>query len=111
MFRIAEQPVLMPARTLMGSTTGPVVDTQVTLRNGGRVYLSRQEVLESAKFFPDVVGVLAKDFGWTDPDETEQLHATIEHLQAQLAEALSGQPKVLTLDDALKLAEGLQTVA
>lgn len=105
MFRLVERPTLMPARTLIGSTTGPVVDTETTLPNGGRVYLSEIETGECAKFFPAVTEKLAADLGWISPDACAALREHIAVLEAELAEALAGQPKVVSLEDARKLVE------
>lgn len=99
MFKLAERPVLMPARTLIGSTVGPVVDTEVTIQSGGRVYLSEIEVGECAKFFPNTVATLATDLGWASPDTVAELEQTIADLREQLAEAEAGQPKMVALDD------------
>jgi hypothetical protein len=106
MFRLAERPALMPGQTLIGSTVGPVVDTGTTLRNGGRVYLSKIEVGEAAKLFPEVVATLAKDFGWASPEDVQNLRDVVAELRAQVESLEEAQPKVLSLEDAMKLAEG-----
>lgn len=105
MFRLVERPTLMPAKTLIGSTVGPVVDTETILPNGGRVYLSEIEVGECARFFPAVVEKLAADLGWVSPDACTALRDRVSDLSAELEKARSGQPKVVSLEDALKLAE------
>lgn len=111
MFRLVERPTLMPARTLIGSTVGPVVDTEVILRNGGRVYLSETETAECVKFFPRVVERLATDLGWKSPAEVNDLNSRIADLEEKLAEAESGQPKVIAFEDALKLSNELRGTA
>lgn len=105
MFRLVERPTLMPAKTLIGSTVGPVVDTEVILPNGGRVYLSEIEVGECARFFPAVVEKLAADLGWLSPAGHTEFRDRVAGLEEQLVEARAGQPKVVSLEDALKLAE------
>lgn len=110
MFRLVDRPFIMPGRTLIGSTEGPVVDTEVILGNGGRVYLSRQEIREAVKLVPDVAEALLADLGWLSPAGAAELRAAAGRLEEQLDEALAGQPKVVSLDDARALI-GVATVA
>lgn len=76
MFLLAERPHIFPGRTLLGSTTGPVVDTGCDLDFGGRVYLSRQEVWEAARLH-----------GFIEPEVAQAQEERISDLEAQLAEA------------------------
>lgn len=101
--KIAERPVLMPAQTLFGTTTGPVVDTEVILINGGRVYLSRTEVWSAAALMPDVVEGIASELGWAPPTLFNEMKARVDELEQQLTEAQSDTPKVITLDTAREI--------
>lgn len=103
MFKLVDQPRLMPARSLTGSTVGPMVDTEVVLQTGGRPYLTEIEVAECAKFFPQVGLRLAADLGWASPDELADLQMQIVRLEEQLDEAVAAQPKVVPLEDVEKL--------
>lgn len=65
MFRLVD--TLPPyGRTLLGSTTGPAVDTGIAAPADGFVYLSRTEVWEAARLWgfvdPDVAEKMAVDF-------------------------------------------------
>ena len=98
----------MPARTLTGSTVGPVIDTEVILRNGGRVYVSPLEGWEIVVKDPGYaaqIAMRAVELGYDSPDTAAAKDDRIADLEEQLAYAQSGQPKVVSLDDALKLAE------
>jgi hypothetical protein len=108
MFRLVDRPTLMPARTLTGSTTGPVIDTEVILRNGGRVYVSPLEGWEIVVKDPGYetqIGIRASELGWLSPDAYAALLDRITDLEEQLAYAQAGQPKVVSLEDALKLVD------
>src|SRR5438067_1783134 len=90
-FQLAERPALMPGMTLTGSTTGPVVDTEKILVNGGRVYLSRIEVAEAVRLMPEVAEERAAALGWVSPEEADGERvlaaARIAELEAELAVA------------------------
>lgn len=103
MFRLVERPALMPARSLTGSTVGPVVDTEVILPNGGRVYVTELEAGELIKYFPAQIRLRAAEMGWETPDAVAEQAATIERLESELAEAQSGQPRFVSLEDARQL--------
>lgn len=103
MFRLVEQPTLMPACTLLRSTVGPVVDTEVILRNGGRVYVNELEAGEIVKFFPDQITLRAEQMGWASPETVAGLETRVADLERQLADARSAQPVVVPLDDVRQL--------
>jgi len=109
-FRLVERPTLMPACSLLGSTVGPMIDTEVILRNGGRVYVSPLEGWEIVVKDPGYekqIGSRARSLGWMSPDEVQALRERVAEMQAELDDAIAGQPKVVSLEDALKLAEGV----
>lgn len=103
MFRLVDRPRIMPGRTIMGSTVGPVVDTQMVLPKGGCVYLSRIEVHEAARLMPEVVAELATDFGWLAAEKAAELEQRIADLERDLEDARGGDVVVVTLDDAREL--------
>jgi hypothetical protein len=107
MFRLVERPTMMPSRTLTGSTVGPVIDTEVILHGGGRVYVSPLEGWEIVTKDPGYakqIGVRATELGWTSPEDTAALLAQIADAEAERDAAQAGQPKVVSLEDALALA-------
>lgn len=75
MFRLVDRPTLMPAKTLIGSTVGPVVDTEVILKGGGRVYISRIEA-----------GEIGRHFGMLTPEAAAEKDARIAMLEAENAD-------------------------
>lgn len=83
MFRLVDRPTLMPAQTLIGSTVGPVVDTEVILRNGGRVYISRIEA-----------GEIGRHFGMLTVEAAAQKDERIRVLEEQLADAKASLERV-----------------
>lgn len=83
MFRLVERPTLMPACTLLRSTVGPVVDTEVTIRNGGRVYISELEA-----------GEIGRHFEMLTKEAARQLQARIAELEAENAELKARAVKV-----------------
>ena len=111
MFKLVAAPVLMPAQTLIGSTVGPVVDTEVTLQTGGRVYLSETEVAECAKFFPERVCELAESMGWVAPHAAAAKDERIAELEEQVTALQDGAPHLISLEDARALLAQPATVA
>lgn len=93
----------MPARSLTGSTVGPVVDTEVILPNGGRVYVTELEAGELIKYFPAQIRLRATEMGWASPDFVAELSGRLVTLETELAVAQSGQPRFVSLEDARKL--------
>lgn len=98
---------MMPARSLTGSTAGPMIDTEVILPNGGRVYvtpLEGWEIVVKDPGYDSQIGTRAATLGWASPDACAALRDRIADLEEQLAYAQAGQPKVVSLEDALTLA-------
>ena len=105
---------MMPARTLTGSTVGPVIDTEVILRNGGRVYVSPLEgweIVVKDPGYASQIGMRATELGYDSPEVAASKDARIADLEEQLAYAQAGQPKVVSLEDALALSETLLGLA
>lgn len=99
MFRLVDNPTIMPGQTLIGTTTGPVVDTGVVLLNGGRVYVSQVEAGEIVRHFPHVVAERAAAIGWASPKTVASLEAEISRLDGELAEARLQQTRVVPVDE------------
>lgn len=76
MFRLVAQPTIFPQRSLTGSTVGPMVDTEVVLNKGGRVYVSKLEA-----------GEIGRHFGMLSTEAATQKDARIATLEAELADA------------------------
>ena len=56
MFRLVDWPKIFPQHSLTRSTVGPMVDTEVVLHKGGRVYVTELEAGEIIRFFPGQIG-------------------------------------------------------
>lgn len=100
MFRLVDSPKIFPQLSVTGLSVGPMVDTEVVMHKGGRVYLTEVEAGEIIRHFPRQIDLRAREMGWTSPDDTAALAGEVAALKAELAEALDGQPKVIGLDDA-----------
>lgn len=111
MFRLVDKPKLLPdgrpGQTLIGSTSGPVVDTGILLRPATHVYVSAIEADEIVKFFPDVVARRAEAIGWASPAETAELTAVIRTLTAELDAARAAQTRVVPIDELLEALAGV----
>jgi hypothetical protein len=109
MFRLVSAPTIFPARSLIGNTAGPMVDTEVILQKGGRVYLTETEgweVVNKFATFADQLGLRAESLGWLSPADTAAKDARIAALEQRLDELEQGAPKFVSLDDALELVRG-----
>jgi hypothetical protein len=105
-FRLVERPTLMPSRSLTGSTVGPQIDTEVILPNGGRVYVTPLEGWEIVVKDPDYarqIGSRARELGWASPEDVQALRDRVAEMQAELDAAVAGQPRVVPLEDVLKM--------
>lgn len=106
MFRIVSAPTIFPARSLIGNTVGPMVDTEVILQKGGRVYLTETEgweVVNKFETFRAQCGLRAEQLGWASAADIAALREQISALRAELEQARAGQPQVVTLDDARRM--------
>lgn len=108
MFRLVPQPTLMPAQSLTGSTVGPMIDTERILPKGGRVYvtpLEGWEIVVKDPGYEKQIALRATELGWISPEACAALRDHIAVLETNLADAVAGQPKVVSFEDALKLVE------
>lgn len=103
MFRLVDSPRIYPQLSITGLSVGPMVDTEVVMQKGGRVYLTEIEAGEVIRHFPRQIDLRAREMGWTSPDDTTAMTGEIAALKSELEQALAGQPKVISLDDARTL--------
>jgi hypothetical protein len=73
---------------------GEIIDPKWESRYGHAVAMCRYAVMTRP----------ARDFGWLAPDDVQQLREEIAELRSQLNAAQAGQPVVVSLEDALAIA-------
>lgn len=105
MFRLVDRPNLAPGCTLLGSTTGPVIDCERAMLRGGRPYLGRHEVWAAARLMPDVVEEMAAELGWLSPQAAKEFRDELGRLADELEQARGQQTRVVSLDDARELLQ------
>lgn len=100
MFRLVDSPKIYPQLSVTGLSVGPMVDTEVVMQKGGRVYLTEVEAGEIIRHFPRQIDLRAREMGWSSPDDTAAMAAEVAALQAELEQARSQQTQVIGLDEA-----------
>lgn len=103
MFRLVDSPKIFPQCSLTRSSVGPMVDTEVILNKGGRVYVTELEAGEIIRFFPGQIERRAREMGWLSPVEAAEKDADIDRLGEELEEARGQQTRVVSIDEAREL--------
>jgi hypothetical protein len=103
MFRLVDSPRIYPYLSVTGLSVGPMVDTEVVMQKGGRVYLTEVEAREVIRHFPKQIVLRAREMGWAAPDDVAEYESVIAGLRRDLEEAQTGQPRVVAFEDVREL--------